>query len=388
MSARWRPWMRSRAATPAATLSSARIASMGICGGPSSGELIAYTLADRHRSAQDARGRRIAGPGAQRGVPMAEVQTVAGPVDASELGKTLIHEHFRGRDEAVAHQWPHVYDEDEEWNASIEQAEGVKGHGVKTIVEPTAMLLGRNVPLLQRIAQETGLNIVPCTGIYTYDHLPHFLQNRDVDFMAGLFVHDIEEGIQGTDIKAAFIKCAADEPGVTENIEKVHRAAARASVQTGAPIMAHSRPASNTGPRQVEIFLEEGVEPARIQIAHTGDTDDLDYIEGLLEKGVWIGLDRYGLDLFLPYDRRQATAKELIIERGYAERIFLSADSVATTDWFPLNVIEQLIAGGAANDWTIRIVPEKVLPELRDAGLTEEQERTLMVENPVSWLTA
>ena len=66
--------------------------------------------------------------------------------------------------------------------------------------------------------------------------------------MAGLFVHDIEEGIQGTDVKAAFIKCAADEPGVTERIEKVHRAAARASLRTGAPIMAHSRPASGTGP--------------------------------------------------------------------------------------------------------------------------------------------
>jgi phosphotriesterase-related protein len=152
--------------------------------------------------------------------------------------------------------------------------------------------------------------------------------------------------------------------------------------------MAHSRPASDTGPRQVEIFLEEGVEPSKIQIAHTGDTDDLGYIEGLLEKGVWIGLDRYGLDLFLPYDKRQATAKELIMERGYADRIFLSADSVATTDWFPPNVIEQLIAAGAANDWTIRIVPEKVLPELREAGMSEEQERTMMVDNAVSWLTA
>jgi phosphotriesterase-related protein len=150
--------------------------------------------------------------------------------------------------------------------------------------------------------------------------------------------------------------------------------------------MAHSRPASNTGPRQVEIFLEEGVEPGKIQIAHTGDSDDLDYIEGLLETGVWIGLDRYGLDIFLPYDKRQATTKALL-ERGYANRIFLSADSVATTDWFPLNVIDALIASGAAHDWTIRIVHERVLPELREWGMTEEQERTMMVENPVSWLT-
>src|SRR4051794_34893473 len=146
---------------------------------------------------------------------MAEVQTTAGPIDAADLGKTLIHEHFRGRDEAVAHQWPHLYDEDEEWRLCMEQADAVKQHGVKTIVEPTAMLLGRNVSLLQKVAGETGLNIVACTGIYTYDHLPQFFLNRDADAMAELFVHDIEQGIQGTDVKAAFIKCAADEPGVT-----------------------------------------------------------------------------------------------------------------------------------------------------------------------------
>lgn len=61
--------------------------------------------------------------------------------------------------------------------------------------------------------------------------------------MADAFVHDIEEGIQGTEIKAAFLKCATDELGVTPNVEKVHRACARASLRTGAPIMAHSRPA-------------------------------------------------------------------------------------------------------------------------------------------------
>ena len=129
------------------------------------------------------------------------------------------------------------------------------------------------------------------------------------------------------------------------------------------------------------------MDPGKVQIAHSGDTDDLDYIEGLIEKGVWIGLDRYGLDLFLAYDRRQATVKELL-ERGYAERIFLSADSVRDhSTGSRANVIEQLLAAGMANDWTIRIVPEKVLPELRESGMTEEQERTMMVDNAVRWLT-
>jgi phosphotriesterase-related protein len=327
---------------------------------------------------------------------MATVETVTGAVDASELGTTLIHEHLRTQDEAVHTQWPNAgavggiperaIGPGEDYDAAVEAASAAIELGVKTICDPTAMFLGRDIDFMRRASEQTGLQVVPCTGIYTYDHLPQFFITRTPEQIAEMFVADIEEGIQGTDIKAAFIKCAADEPGVNENIEKVHRAAARASVQTGAPIMAHSRPASNTGPRQVEIFLEEGVEPGKIQIAHTGDSDDLDYIEGLLETGVWIGLDRYGLDIFLPYEKRQATAKALL-ERGYADRIFLSADSVATTDWFPLNVIDALIASGAAHDWTIRIVHERVLLELREWGMTEEQERTMMVENPVSWLT-
>jgi phosphotriesterase-related protein len=327
---------------------------------------------------------------------MAQVPTVTGMVEADQLGTTLIHEHLRNADEAVRSQWPmagavkedqpYEVPPEQVYEIAVREAAAAVELGVKTIGEPTAMFLGRDVEFMRRVSEETGLQVVPCTGIYTYDHLPQFFVNRDADQIADLFVHDIEQGIQGTEIRAAFIKCAADEPGVNENIEKIHRAAARASVRTGAPIMAHSRPASDTGPRQVEIFIEEGVEPGKIQIAHTGDTDDLGYIEGLLETGVWIGLDRYGLDIFLPYDRRQATARALL-ERGYAERIFLSADSVATTDWFPPNVIEGLIAGGAAHDWTIRIVPEKVLPELREWGMTEEQERTMMVENPVRWLS-
>jgi phosphotriesterase-related protein len=319
---------------------------------------------------------------------MPQVETTAGPVDASELGKTLIHEHFRGRDEAIAHQWPHAYDEDEEWRVSLEQAEGVKSHGVKTIVEPTAMLLGRSVPLLQRVASETGLNIVACTGIYTYDHLPHYFVNRDVDAMADLFVHDIEQGIQGTDVKAAFIKCAADEPGVTDNIEKVHRAAARASLRTGRPIMAHSRPASNTGPRQVEIFLEEGVAPEKIQIAHTGDSDDLDYIHGLLDKGVYIGLDRFGLPMFLPTEPRIRTALKLL-EEGHVERMFISADFVAALDWFPPEAEEQLIAAGVVEeDWSMTLIFERIIPALKEGGMTDEQLETMLVANPARWLSA
>jgi phosphotriesterase-related protein len=327
---------------------------------------------------------------------MATVETVGGPIDAEALGATLVHEHLKARDEAVFAQWPHAKTLAEE--EPLHEVDGAGAHevadrlarklvelGVKTICDPSAMFLGRDVEFMRRISADTGLQVVPCTGIYTYDHLPQFFLTRDPDQIAELFVHDIETGIQGTEIKAAFIKCAADEPGVTENVEKVHRAAARASVRTGAPIMAHSRPASETGPRQIEIFEEEGVEMDRVQIAHTGDTDDLSYIERVLDKGVFIGMDRFGLELYLPYDRRQATVLALL-ERGYENRMFLSADHCATLDWFPMSVAEQLLAAGMAKDWSMTLVPERVLPDLREAGMTAEQEQTMMVENPKRWL--
>jgi phosphotriesterase-related protein len=319
---------------------------------------------------------------------MAQVQTVQGPVDAGELGTVLIHEHVRFRDEAVAENWPSRYDADAELAAALAAVNAAKDRGVRTIVDPTAMFGGRDVRFMAEVAEQTGVQIVACTGIYTYDYLPHYFENRSEDQIAELFVEDIEQGIQGTEVKAAFLKCAADAPGVTEHIEKVHRAVARASVQTGAPIMAHSRPASNTGPRQVEIFREEGVDPAKIQIAHTGDSDDLDYIEGLLDAGVWIGLDRYGLNLYLPIEQRNATTAELL-RRGHAGRLFLSQDFCATIDWFPHEAEEALFAHGLVrDDWSMTLVFDQVLPWLREQGVWDDAAfATVFEDNPRRWLT-
>jgi phosphotriesterase-related protein len=315
---------------------------------------------------------------------MATVETVTGPLDADELGLTLIHEHFRVTDEAGRAQFPHLYDDEREWEAAISDATAVRGHGVTTVVEPSAMFHGRDAEFSRRVADASGLNVVLATGIYTYEYLPQFLLSRDEDAIAAIFTHEIENGIQATGIKPAFIKCAADAPGVTPNIEKIHRAAARASNQTGVPIMAHSRPASGTGLEQMRVFREEGVDPAKVQIAHTGDTDDLDYIERLLDTGCWIGMDRYGLDIFLPTEPRNATVLALL-ERGYADRMFLSQDYCSTIDWFPVEVQDYLKANEVPN-WSMTFLFEEVIPELKSRGMTDGQLDQMMVENPKRWL--
>jgi len=317
---------------------------------------------------------------------MASVETVQGAIDAGELGVTLAHEHVRFRDEAVAAEWPGRYDEQAELDAALEAVGAAKARGVQSIVDPTAMFGGRDVRFMKRVADESGVRIVACTGIYSYDYLPHYFANRDVDAMAEHFVSDIETGIQGTDIKAAFLKCAADAAGVTDNVEKIHRAVARASVQTGAPIMAHSMPAVATGPRQVEIFEEEGVDLTRVQIAHCGDSEDLDYIEGLLAKGVYVGLDRYGLEMYLPIDKRNAVAGELL-RRGHAERLMISQDYCATIDWFPPEAEEMFTAAGAIRNWSMTLVFDEVVPALRDLGVMDDDVfATIFTENPRRWL--
>jgi phosphotriesterase-related protein len=319
---------------------------------------------------------------------MPTVETVQGAVDAEELGLVLVHEHVRFRDEAVAEEWPNRYDEQLELDAALVAVNAAKAHGVQTIVDPTAMFGGRDVRFMKRVADQTGVRIVPCTGIYSYDYLPHYFANRDIDVMADHFVEDIESGIQGTAIRAAFLKCAADAAGVTDNVEKIHRAVARASVQTGASIMAHSMPAVATGPRQVEIFEEEGVEMSRVQIAHCGDTDDLAYIEGLIDSGVYVGLDRYGLEMYLPIDRRNATAAELL-EHGHAERLMISQDFCASIDWFPPEAGEVFEKTGAIRNWSMTLVFEEVVPALREQGVMDDAVfQTIFEENPRRWLTA
>ncbi len=319
---------------------------------------------------------------------MPELHTVQGAVDAGELGIVLAHEHVRFRDEAVAAEWPGRYDEEAELDAALQAVQDAKSRGVGTIVDPTAMFGGRDVRFMKRVADQTGVRIVACTGIYSYDYLPHYFENRDVDAMAEHFVSDLQQGVQGTDIRAAFLKCAADAPGVTEHVEKIHRAIARASLQTGAPIMAHSMPAVGTGPRQVDIFEQEGVDLSLVQIAHCGDTQDVAYIEGLIERGVYVGLDRYGLEMFLPIEKRNATTAELL-RRGHGQRLMISQDYCATIDWYPPEAAQVFEGQGAIRNWSMTLVFDEVVPALREQGvLDDEVFQTIFVENPRRWLAA
>ncbi len=154
---------------------------------------------------------------------MAQVPTVTGMVEAEELGTTLIHEHLRNADEAVQYQWPivgavkedqpHEVPPGQVFEIAVREAKAAVDLGVKTIGEPTAMFLGRDVEFMRRVSEETGLQVIPCTGIYTYDYLPQFFLNRDADQIADLFVTTSRRASRGPTSRPPSSSARPTSPG-------------------------------------------------------------------------------------------------------------------------------------------------------------------------------
>ncbi|MEX2245197.1 MAG: phosphotriesterase-related protein [Dehalococcoidia bacterium] len=307
---------------------------------------------------------------------MPQVHTVTGPVDSATLGFTLMHEHVYVLSEGVVTNFPHLWDREARIAQAAEALAEAKAHGVSTIVDLTVLGLGRDVALVREAAKRSGMQIIAATGLYTYDELPHYFQSRSAEHMADLFVYDIEEGIQETDIRAAILKCATDEKGVTPGVEKVLHAVAQAHRRTGVPISTHTHAATQQGLRQQDIFEQEGVDLRRVIIGHSGDTEDTDYLEKLTARGSSIGMDRFGIDTFMPTEKRVATIARLC-QRGHAGRMVLSHDASCYIDWFDPDLIRQF-----APRWSLLHIPDDVVPALRAGGVTEEQIRAMTVDNP------
>jgi len=299
-------------------------------------------------------------------------------IEPTDLGITLIHEHLKVESEAVKFQWPHLYDEELALKLAVNEVKKVMKYGVKTICDPTVMGLGRDIRFMERVVKETGIQLVAATGIYTYRDLPFYFLGRSVDEIADLFIHDIKQGIQGTRNKAAFIKFATDEPGITQDVERVIRAAAIAHKETGVPIITHSNARTRNGLDQQRILKKEGVDLSKVLIGHVGDSDDINYIKKIIENGSYVGLDRYGLDLYLPIEKRNEVTIRLIKE-GYVDYIFLSQDYCCTIDW---GIARPENKPKLAPKWSMSLLFEEVIPELRKAGIKDEDIHKIFVENP------
>jgi phosphotriesterase-related protein len=312
------------------------------------------------------------------------VETARGPIPTASLGKVLMHEHVFILSPEIVQNYPEEWgDEDERIADAHKRLTELKQAGIDTIVDPTALGLGRYIPRIARLARDLELNIVVATGIYTFDVLPHYFGLRlpgtgpdGTDPMVNMFVRDITEGITDTGVKAGIIKCATDRPGLTTDVERVLRACAQTHRITGVPITTHTHAASKRGLDQQRIFREEGVDLSRVVIGHCGDTDDLDYLEEVLAGGSILGMDRFGIDGLLPTDKRVAVVAELC-RRGHADHMVLSHDCSCYLDWIPGEMPPMTMP-----NWHYLHISRDVLPMLRDNGVTDAQIDQMLVDNP------
>lgn len=315
------------------------------------------------------------------------VHTVRGEVDVAALGTVLMHEHVFVLSEELRLNYPEYWDEDERVADAVDKLRTLKERGVDTIVDPTVLGLGRDLARVSRVNDQVDINIVAATGLYTYGDLPFFLHHQGPgttfggdEPMVEMFTRDIEEGIADTGVRAAFLKCAIQDE-LTPGVARVMRAVAQTHLRTGAPITVHTNPHCGNGLVAQRVLREEGVDLRQVVVGHSGDSSDLDHLVALMEAGSFIGMDRFGLDLLLPFEERVDTVAALC-RRGYVDQLVLAQDASCYIDWFPVEAKE-----AAAPNWHFTHVHDDVLPALRERGVTEAQITTMLQGNPRRYFT-
>ena len=311
---------------------------------------------------------------------MPTVTTVTGEIAVTELGVTLMHEHVLVLSVGLRDAYPQTFPRQEIVASCIEQLTALRHAGVHTLVDHSPYDLGRDPELLAEVSAASGIQIICCTGAWIAPQ--RYFHQRPPREAAELFIADLTEGIAGTGIRAGIIKCATEADGLAGPIELVLRAAAIAHRHTGAPISTHTHAPSRTGALQQRVFAEEGVELGRVIIGHSGDTDDLDYLEGLLANGSYLGMDRFGADDIFP-DGRRVDVVARLCAAGHAEQLLLSHDANCWNDRTDAATMRRI-----RPNWHHRYIAETIVPQLCTRGVTDAQIHTMLVENPRRIFTA
>lgn len=312
-------------------------------------------------------------------------QTVLGPLDPSRLGVTLAHEHVADAP-AVLDRWPKAWGGKAQFVArAVAALKVIRGAGVATIVDLTTYDVGRDIRFLQEVSRKSGLNIIAATGQRFFPpNSPHVsMPSRTVEGLSGFFVREIEQGIDGTGIKAGVIKIGIVGPTATGLEETGLRAGARAGKATGAPLRIHAKAADRAGNGLAVTLEDEGVAPARVSFDHSDDSGDMDYFLGLVRRGYCLGMDHVHRGLtqaFRPSFARRAACIKLLADAGFARNIFLSQDAEFGGQLLPVQ----------AREWRETIDPaegmmfttRRLIPHLREIGVSQSDIHAMTVDNP------
>jgi phosphotriesterase-related protein len=206
---------------------------------------------------------------------------------------------------------------------------------------------------------------------------------RTIAGLAEYFVKEIERGIDGTSIKAGVIKIGINEGRPTALEEMGLRAAVRASKSTGVPIRIHTDSADHAGESNALILEDEGMSPTRVSFDHSDDSGDLNYLMGLAKRGYSLGMDHVHRGLMPdgePLFERRVECIKKIIDAGFADKLFLSCDSMFGGSLLP----------GENREWREKLDPadgmlyvaRRLIPRLVEMGISRDQIHVITVENP------
>lgn len=313
---------------------------------------------------------------------MDHVQTVTGPCAPADLGVTLMHEHLLvgwpgWEAEALADRAQRR----EFQRRCVDHLAELADRGVGALVDPCPIDLGRDVELTAEVAQQSRVRIVFATGLYKEDQgaSPYFKFRRQfgdaVSEMRDLFVRELTDGVGDTGLRAGIIKVATGAHQITPYEESVLRAAARAHRATGAPITTHTDEGT-MGPEQLAILEEEGVDPAAIVIGHSCGSSDVSYHLRMLDRGAYLGFDRFGLELLHP-DRERLAVLIGLLGVGFERQLVLSHDTVWCWRGRAPTLPAELLT-----HWRPTYVLDTIVPRLRDAGVPEARIQAMLVDNP------
>jgi phosphotriesterase-related protein len=297
-------------------------------------------------------------------------ETTQGPVQAKGLGIVLPHEHIFTDLRGPTTPGYGQADAADVVRVMTSLLSDARDKGVGILIECSSIGVGRNVAIIAQVAEASGLPVVVPTGVYgRANFAPPEHRNMTEDELAALFTEEIRDGIEGTPIKAGFIKIATDESPMSALLEKILRAAGRAASQTGAAIASHTTTGSNAV-RQVDIL--ESIDPAiRFIWVHAQNESNRNIHVQLAARGVYIEFDSLGWNP--GQDSTYISAIKNLLAAGHGDRILLSHDA----GWYQPDETN----GGTQKPYTYLI--DTFIPKLKDAGVDDATIRMITQTNPV-----
>jgi phosphotriesterase-related protein len=317
------------------------------------------------------------------------INTVTGRIRPSELGLTLVHEHlligFPGwfmdtiapfkRADALA--------------KAIDKLQELRGLGVRTFVDPCPSDLGRDVEFMAEVAQRSGMQIICATGAYKQDQgITYTFGAMTVEQIEEVYVRELTESIGPTGICAGLVKVATGGHGITDYEKKLLTAAGRAAAQVGASVLTHTDDAQ-LGDQQIALLTAAGVPVHRILVGHSDGRADFDYHKLLAEHGAYVGFDRFGIHTIIKDELRiESTLK--MVRAGYTRSLCLSHDAtcgawLGRPSFDGKYVVPSELVANALPDWEPTHLFKRILPKMRELGLSEADIQIMLVENPARY---